>query len=120
MTELLPIQHKYPINKSIWRRLLLYVIVFLPFYYLWVGVYDLWAGRVLYRAKPAVLWGLDFFSLIQRTPRTCFNMVRNKRSMGHIAHLRYQFKSINILYHNVDSEKNKPIIFILRIEWSLL
>ena len=34
--------------------------------------------------------------------------ILNKRPMGHIAHLRKQFKSINIwLYHDVDKEKEK-------------
>ena len=38
--------------------------------------------------------------------------------MGHIAYLRKQFKSINTwLYHNVDQEKKKPIIYFMRIEW---
>ena len=33
-----------------------------------------------------------------------FMQLKNKRPMGHIAHLRKQFKS---LYHNVDLEKKK-------------
>ena len=38
--------------------------------------------------------------------------------MGHIAHLRKKFKSINTYdYHNVDSEKKKTIIYFKRIEW---
>ena len=38
--------------------------------------------------------------------------------MGHIAHLRKQFKSLNTYdYHNVDYEKKKPIIYFMRIEW---
>ena len=45
----------------------------------------------------------------------------NKRPMGHIAHLRKQFKSINIYdYHNVDEEKKKNIIYFMRIEWSFI
>ena len=41
---------------------------------------------------------------------------RNKRPMGHIPHLRKQFKSINTwLYHNVDKEKKKNIINFMRI-----
>ena len=66
-----------------------------------LGVYDLWAGRVRNRATPAVSWGLDIFCLIRMTPRPSFNMDPNevvwkKRSMSHIAHLKYLFKSINI------------------------
>ena len=38
----------------------------------------------------------------------------NKRPMAHIAHLRKQFKS---LYHNVDLEKKKKIIKLMRIFW---
>ena len=36
----------------------------------------------------------------------------NKRPMGHIAHLRKQFKS---LYHNVDLEKKKNNMKLMRI-----
>ena len=41
--------------------------------------------------------------------------------MGHIAHLRKRFKSINTYDYikNVDSKK-KPIIFFLRIAWFLI
>ena len=40
----------------------------------------------------------------------------NKRPMGHIAHLRKQFKSI---YHNVDKEKEKPNYQLFRY-WMVL
>ena len=42
----------------------------------------------------------------------------NKRPMGHMAHLRKQFNSINPNdYLNVDWEKKKAIIYFMRIEW---
>ena len=42
----------------------------------------------------------------------------NKRPMGHIAHPRKQFKSINTYdYHNIDKEKEKPIIYFIGIKW---
>ena len=38
--------------------------------------------------------------------------------MGHITHLRKQFKSINTYdYHYVGCEKKKNIIYFIRIEW---
>ena len=41
--------------------------------------------------------------------------------MGHIAHLRKQFKSVNTYdYHKVDRKEikeNKPIIYYMRIKW---
>ena len=41
----------------------------------------------------------------------------NKRPMGHIAHLRKQFKSINT-YDNI-IKKKKNIIIFMRIKWFL-
>ena len=41
----------------------------------------------------------------------------NKRSVGHIAHLRKQFNTINTYDHNVDKEKKKNIINFMRIYW---
>ena len=47
----------------------------------------------------------------------------NKRPMGQIAHLRNQthFRRymINKLYQIMEYERKKPIIFFLKIEWSL-
>ena len=38
--------------------------------------------------------------------------------MGHIAHLRKQFKSaITYEYHKVDRKENKPIIYCMKIKW---
>ena len=37
--------------------------------------------------------------------------------MGHIAHLRKQFDSINQDYHNFNWENKKNIIYFIRIEW---
>ena len=46
--------------------------------------------------------------------------IRNKRSMGHIAHLRNWFKSINSFVESYDDlERRKPIIFFFVIKWSL-
>ena len=50
---------------------------------------------------------------------------RNKRPIGHIAHLRNQFKSMNTLEQNFETYQNhwlgeqKTMISFLRIEWSL-
>ena len=57
--------------------------------------------------------------LYKRQKGDMFEYLRkNKRSMGHIAHLRKQFKSINTYdYHNIDKEKKKPIIYFMRIDW---
>ena len=48
----------------------------------------------------------------------------NKRPMGHIAHLRNQFKLINTFVTSYDyiitsTRRGKYIFFFLRIEWSL-
>ena len=51
--------------------------------------------------------------------KQCFFLM-NKRPMGHIAHLRKQFKSINTYdNHNVDNEE-KNIIHLIRIPWFLI
>ena len=47
------------------------------------------------------------------------NSINNKRPMGHIAHLRKQFKSINT-YDNIITlikRKKKPNIIFMRIKW---
>ena len=43
----------------------------------------------------------------------------NKRPMGHIAHLRKQFKSINTYNYIITlvKRRKKPIIILMRIKW---
>ena len=42
---------------------------------------------------------------------------QDKRLMGHTAHLRKQFKSVNIWLSYCWLREKKPIIYLMRIEW---
>ena len=61
---------------------------------------------------------MDNFWLFQDFLPPSWLSTINKRPMGHIAHQRKQFNSINTNdYLNVNWEKKKTVIYFMRIEW---
>ena len=74
-----------------------------------------------------------FFSMMATLPQQLrlfyFNgrgVYANKRPMGHIAHLRNDSNSLNkfalshAIYHNIDSEKKKPVVSFCELNGTFL